>query len=138
MPAQINLSINDGQATPVAHTWVAAGVVGGIATWLEKTSTAFAGYLRLTYAMKLPPVFDDTTPRRHTLKLVCPTLSTDIVTGAAKGRFSRLITGNLDVTVSALSTLQEKKDFVAYMANCMTAALTGGFGNQIVNDDPTT
>lgn len=138
MPAQINLTINDGQASPVAHTWVAAGVKDGIATWLEKTATSFAGYGRLTYACKMPPVFDDTVPRRHTLKLVVPTLTTDIVTGATKGRFSRLITCNLDVTVSALSLIAERKDAVAYLANCIAVALTGGFGNQIVNDDPTT
>jgi hypothetical protein len=60
MAAQANLTINDGQATPVAHTFFTNGagwsdsLKGLLATWVDRSQAAAVGYWRASLSFKEP------------------------------------------------------------------------------------
>jgi hypothetical protein len=60
MASQANLTINDGQATPVAHTFYTNGagwsdsLKGILASWVDRSATAAVGYWRTSLSFKEP------------------------------------------------------------------------------------
>jgi hypothetical protein len=115
MPAISSLTLNDGQVSPVAHTFAVGTTDGTQAKWLEKSAGSSLGYVALTYSARYSksPTGADIVE----IGLVQPTISeTDDVISLAR-RSSSSVRFNFAQT----ATDQEKKDHVAYMINFLTA-----------------
>jgi len=60
MASQANLTINDGQATPVAHTFYTNGagwsdsLKGILASWVDRSAAAAVGFWKVSLAFKEP------------------------------------------------------------------------------------
>jgi hypothetical protein len=116
MPAIANLSINDGQATPVAHSFVVSTTDGQKATWLEKAAGNALGYLRLTFSARSAstPTAADVTE----ITISQPAISTvDNVTTLAR-RSSCSIRFNFAQSAPDA----ERKDLVAFASNALANA----------------
>jgi predicted GNAT family acetyltransferase len=134
MSTQVDLILPDGQASPVNHTFVSSGVDGkGVATWLEKTSTLLAGFFRLTTSARLPSKPGD--PVRYQMKLVIPTVAAETVNGVTYQKVIRSCLFDGTFVLPADSSLQERKDFVAYVGGNIAGTAPGKLGYQIINQD---
>lgn len=134
MSTQVDLTLPDGQASPANHTFVSAGVDGkGVATWLEKTSTLLAGFFRLTSSCRFPSKPGD--PVRYQMKLVFPTVANETVNGVTYQKVIRSCLFDGTFVLPSDSSLQERKDFVAYIGNNITGTASGKIGYQIINQD---
>lgn len=113
MPAAVTLSINDGQGTPVAHSYTPAGQTGSKVEWNEKTAGIPAGYFVLSHELVKP----GTPEAAYRVKIGLNMPSTATVDGslAVVRNSSAQVTFNL----SQSSTLQERKDLLAYIANTL-------------------
>lgn len=117
MSAISNISLNDGQATPVPRLFSVTTAQAGQdipARWTEQTSGFYAGYLQLTGLVRR-------TSNKSTkiqVKVTLPKLSSD-------GTTTLIHTGiaSLDVTVPDTMSLQERKDLHAYIANALDNAI---------------
>lgn len=137
MASQANITLNDGQVAPVAHTFVAAGVDGkGVAKWIEKTTeTSPIGHFVLTTQTRLPSKAGD--PVRHTYKMVIPRVVTETINGVSTKKVARQALVAIDVVMPSDSTTQERKDACAFLQHAMGAWTTSGqFSWQIVEQEP--
>lgn len=134
MPAQANVVLVS--STSANKTFVAAGVVNGIATFFEKSASVFSGYWRLTYSMKFPAAVAQ--PIRHMAKLVMPTTVTETINGVTYGKVTRQILGQIEVVDPQDSTIVERQDFMAFFQGICQFNGTNNLGNQVVNRDATT
>lgn len=134
MPAQTDLILPNFAA--VNKTFKAAGVVNGIATWLEKSSSVFSGYWRITLSMRLPTKAGQ--PIRHNLKLVQPTTVTETINGVTYGKITRQLVTNVEVLDPQDSVIAERQDHMAFITTMCVASGTSQLGNQVINRDGTT
>lgn len=122
MSAQANVVINDGQATPVAHTFAPKGartpVTGrDVALWKDQSPVNAEGYLTLTEQHSLP---NGNRIEKFRYVLELPTLETvgtnDAgITPAPTKAYST--TAVLEFWISTRASQQELKDIVAYAKN---------------------
>lgn len=125
MAAIADIVINDGQTTPVGHTFAATDVSrDGIARWQERTTnTVPVGYFEATASIRRPGKGASTT--KVDLKVVCPTL--EVTAGSTGGGYQaapKLAYNCLAVCSFVMherSTLQNRKDILAYMRNFLNA-----------------
>lgn len=116
MPAIANLTVNDGQATPVGHTFAVGTTDGQKATWLEKSAGSSLGYYRLTYSARAASSSSAADVVEVTLSL--PSISTvDNVVSLA-----RRSSATLRFNFAQSATDQERKDLVAYVTNFLANA----------------
>lgn len=113
MPAAATLAINDGQATPVSHSFTPAGQTGSKVEWNEKTAGIPAGYFVLTHELVKPGTPD--AAYRIKMGLNVPVTATVDSSLAVVRNSSAQVVFNL----SQSSTLQERKDLLAYIANAL-------------------
>jgi len=114
MPAIAALTINDGAATPVAHTFSVSGTTGSKATWLDKVSGIPVGYSRLEHEVR--EAKSATGAHRVVVSFSLPTLAT--VDGVQVR--VRVSSAQLALNFAQDSTLQERKDMVAYVINALS------------------
>lgn len=137
MASQANLVLQDAQATPVNHTFVAAGVDGkGVGLWLEKTTSSIAaGFFRLTQSTRVSSKPGE--PNRHTLKLVVPTVVVETINGVNYNKVARQGLITVDVVCPADSTAAERADLLAYAGNSLLGFSTANtLGGQVYNQEP--
>lgn len=116
MPAIANLTINDGQAAPAAHTFSVVGTTGTKATWADKAGGIPTGYAKLTNEVREAKssngahsvIFGFELPVMATVNGV----STRVRVSSAQVRFN----------YAQDSTDQERKDAVAYVINALSLA----------------
>jgi hypothetical protein len=116
MPAIANLTINDGQAAPAAHTFAVVGTTGTKATWADKSGGIPIGYTKLTNEVREAKstngahsvIFGFELPVMGTVNGV----STRVRVSSAQVRFN----------YAQDSTDQERKDAVAYVINALSLA----------------
>ena len=116
MPTMAALSVNDGQTTPVAHTFAVGTTNGAVATWYEKLAGIALGYFRLDYEVrraKTPSAAD-----RAIITLVMPSVA-DVAGVTTKVRAS---SAKVEFNFAQSATQQEKKDLVAYITNTLGTA----------------
>ena len=113
MPAIAALTINDGQAAPVAHTFSPQTNNGSRAVWNDRSPSIPAGYRQISHELADPS--GSRTVHKVTLGFMCP------VVAAVDGSDTvvRYNSGQITLNVNPQSTLQERKDLLAYMANTM-------------------
>ncbi len=116
MPSIANLTIADGAATPVNHTFSVVNVDASKAYWAEKTAGIAIGYIRMTHEVRQPKT--DSAAQRVILGYEQPT--TAVVDGVTKR--VRLSSAQVTFNFAQDATDQEKKDLVAYVTNSLSNA----------------
>lgn len=116
MPAIAALSINDGQATPAAHTFAVVGTTGQKAVWADKTGGIPVGYVKLTQEVR--EAKSSTGAHSVIFGYELPTVST--VSGV--NTRARVSSAQVRFNFAQDSTDQERKDLVAYVINSLSNA----------------
>lgn len=116
MPAIANQTVNDGQATPVAHTFTVVTADGKFGKFADKASGIPAGYIRVSDEARDPT--SATGAYRRILSISLPT--TAVVDGVTK--VVRTSSAQLIWNFAQDSTDQERKDLLAYSLNFPSVA----------------
>lgn len=116
MPAIAALTVNDGLATPVAHTFSPVTTDGSSAKWADRSPSIPAGYRTISQEVAGPS--GSRTVHRITWGFMNPTVAT--VDGSDK--VVRYSSAQVVLNIHPDSTLQERKDLLAYVANSLGLA----------------
>lgn len=118
MPAIAALTINDGQTTPVAHTFAVVTSNGAKSQFADKISGVPAGYTKLTHEVR--EAKSATGAHSVIISYEMPTTAT------VNGVLTRVRVSSAQVRLNFAqdSTDQERKDLTAYVVN--------GLGNATV------
>lgn len=116
MPAIATLSINDGLATPVAHSFVPVTTDGSTAKWADKVAALPIGYNVITDEVRQPG--STTAAYRRLTGFSFPVLAT------VNGVNTKVRTSSAQVIFNFAqdSTDQERKDALAYVSNYLQNA----------------
>jgi hypothetical protein len=120
MTAIAALTLADGQATPVNHTFSPVNIDNaGIAKWADRSGGIALGFPITTFSLRAPtksvrsyklvgkvvtPVLEVTSPSTSTGIQPAPTKAYDLIF-------------NFDMTLPERSTLAERKNAIAYVKN---------------------
>lgn len=110
-----NVVINDGAATPVAHTFKPRNVAGGIATLVENNTGVPLADKRLTLSIQRTA----SSRVKPTLKLQLPVVQDATVNGVTKPTVVRVAYCDLAFNFDPSSSTQERKDMVAFVRNLL-------------------
>ena len=126
MPQLANIVINDGAATPVAHTFTPRDIVNGVGTLIESTGIPI-GDNRLSLGLTR------TSAGRYkpTVKLVLPIVQTQTVNGVSSPVVVRTAYAELSFNFDATSTTQERKDAVALSKNALANSIVLGVAQDL-------
>jgi len=111
MPAIAALTINDGQASPAAHTFSPVSTDGSKAQWADRSPTIPAGFRLIS--REVSPPSGNRTVYRITDGYMMPTVAT--VNGT--DQVVRYSSAQLTLNIHPDATLQERKDLLAYVKN---------------------
>lgn len=133
MPALASIAINDGQATPVAHTFSPVRIdEKGVASFYDRSGGIAIGFPRFTISLKEPvnPVragsSSDAKKRNYKAILTfdVPVLeSTSAATGsgiAPAPTVAYVHSGRLEMNLPERGTLSNRNDLVAYFVNALS------------------
>lgn len=118
MPAIGNLTINDGQSTPVAHTFSPVTTTGNESRYADRSGGKPAGYLLVNARQKDPA--NGARNYRMQYEVVLPTVATDATSG--KDYIARIARCNIEFVLPESSVLQERQDILAYARNLLADA----------------
>lgn len=124
MPQMANVTLADGQSTPVNHTFNVVSSQQGAtnpATWAERTAGTMAGEIKLTQL-----VATNATTRKVTIRLTKPTLD-------AEGVFSHQSMVSMTFVISDKETEAGRADLLAYISNYLASAYGSG---SVVDGEP--
>lgn len=127
MTAFANITLNDGQATPVAHTFAPRRIsADGVAKWQDLSSGIAVGFPTLTAQLREPIKGSKVPTYRATIRLQVPTLeviSNSTVSGILPAPTKAYDSG-VEVTFlfPERGTAAQRKDVVAYVKNALTQA----------------
>lgn len=116
MPAIAALTIADGQATPVNHTFSVNTTDGAKATWTDRVSGIPTGYTRFDYEVR--EAKQASGAHSVIISLLMPTLA-DIDGVMTRVRVS---SASLRLNFAQDSTDAERKDLAAYATNFLNNA----------------
>lgn len=125
MAAIANIVINDGQATPAAHTFAPAKTQADMALLEDRTAGIYIGYNKLTFALMRPVGASKEATRnlKLSIKIETPkleTVSNNTVSGIAPApTISYRPVVELMVTFPERCSLQDRKDLQAYIKNVL-------------------
>lgn len=135
--AQIaNIVINDGQATPAAHTYAPAQTATDYALLEDRASGMYIGYNKLVFSLQRPKGDARSATRnlKLTLRVETPkleTVSNNSASGIAPAptvAYRPVV--EVTATIPERATLQDRKDLQAFMKNLMAhASVTSAFEN---------
>lgn len=134
MSAIANVVINDGQSTPVSHTFAPVTIdAQGVAKWADRSGGISVGFSTLSYSLKNPtgssksykltakvvlPVLEQTAPSTATGIQPAPTVAYNLI-------------ANVEMVMPERSTAQDRKNLLAYVKNYLANAtvITAGVEN---------
>jgi len=116
MPAIAALTVNDGQTTPVAHTFNPQTTSGAKAVWADRSPSIPAGYRLISHEVAEPN--GNRTVYKITMGFTDPKVAT--VDGA--DTVTRYNSAKVELNVHPSSSLQDRKDLLAYVANSLGLA----------------
>lgn len=135
MPALATIIINDGKATPVAHTFSPSGPDKNGANYLyDRVGGVAIGFPELSISLKEPPLTrgpgasSDAKTRnyRALVKIAMPVLeSTSAATGtgiAPAPTVAYSLIANLEFLLPERCTLADRKDIIAFAKNALAHA----------------
>lgn len=126
MTAFANISINDGQATPVAHTFTARRLDAGVAKWQDISGGIAVGFPTLTASLREPIKGSKVPVYKATLKITLPVL--EVVNSSTYSGITPAPTkaydviANVDIIMPERSVLQDRKNIRAYLVNALAQA----------------
>lgn len=121
MPAFGNLILNDGLATPVAHTFAPQSIVGRVAVYNDRVSGIQAGFGRLEVEIKPPQQGVSNT--KVIAKLAIPKVVTyNDTSGKPVTRVDYTPLCEIRFVMPTQQTLAERKDLLAYAKNLLSHA----------------
>jgi hypothetical protein len=128
MAARSTIVINDGAATPVAHTF-SPQVGGDLSLYKDRSVTIEVGQPYVTVEMTKPQAGDNEGYYKCRLRVCVPSLAavgvaSSGVTPASQVAYRELAV--MEFSVSRRASLQEKKDTLAFAANLL--------GHQVAKD----
>lgn len=115
-----NITINDGQATPVAKTFNPEAVTPSLSTFVERTAGIAAGFIRLSVSTLFSNGKRTTNRARFNVALPI----TAVVDGNTV--VVRTLRANCDVILPDGCTDAERKDLYAYLYNGLNHTLIKG------------
>lgn len=116
MPAIAALSINDGQTTPVAHSFAPVTTDGSLAKWADRSPTIPSGFRTISYEVTPP------SGSRTTNKLQWGFTNPTVATVNSVDQVVRYSSAQVTLNIHPDATLQERKDLLAYVINTMSNA----------------
>ena len=134
MSAIAPIVINDGQSTPVAHTFAPVTIdAQGVAKWADRATGISVGFPGLSYSLKNPsgqsrsykmtakvtlPVLEQTSPSTATGIQPAPTVAYNCI-------------ANIELVLPERSTLADRKNLIAFVRNYLAnaAVITAGVEN---------
>lgn len=134
MSAIAPIVINDGQSTPVAHTFAPVTIdAQGVAKWADRSTGISVGFPGLSYSLKNPsgqsrsykmtakvtlPVLEQTSPSTSTGIQPAPTVAYNCI-------------ANIELVLPERSTLADRKNLIAFVRNYLAnaAVITAGVEN---------
>lgn len=125
MAAIANIVINDGEATPVAHTFEPAKTTADYAFWEDRDAGIYIGNKKLTVQLSRPSGNGNVGNRnlRVMIKIEVPrmeTLSNSTVSGIMPApTVAYRSVAEMNFTLPERSTLQERKNLRAFVAQLM-------------------
>lgn len=125
MSAIANIVINDGQSTPVAHTFAPAKTQSDFALLEDRSIGTYIGFNKLTISLKRPtgPSKDASRNLKLSIKIETPkleTVSNNTYSGIAPApTVSYRPTVELTATLPERCTMQDRKDLQAYVKNVL-------------------
>lgn len=128
MSAIANIVINDGQTTPVAHTFAPAKTQADMALLEDRVAGIYIGYNKLTFTLTRPsgPAQQATRNLKLSIKIETPkleTVSNNTVLGIAPApTISYRPVVELIATFPERCSLQDRKDLQAYIRNVLSNA----------------
>lgn len=123
MTAFASITINDGQATPVAHTFTARRISDGIAKWQDISGGIALGFPTLTASLREPVKGSKIPTYRAEINLSVPKMETvnastyNGITPAPTKAYE--VVAKLTLLIPERSVSQDRKDIRAYMANAL-------------------
>lgn len=126
MTAIAALTLADGQATPVSHTFGVVGInASNVARWADRSGGIQVGYPTVSLLVKEP--IKGNPNYKVSAKVTLPVLeqtSASTATGIQPAPTKAYeLTSTMDFTLPARSTLQNRKDLFAYVKNLMANAI---------------
>jgi len=125
MPAFAAITINDGAATPVAHTFSPNKLIGPAGDFEDRSGGIKSGYPVIKITANDPK--PGSTISKVDVEITVPTLET--ATGSTSGGFAPVPTKAYDCRfvgtffLPVRSSLQNRKDLRAYVKNLLTHSL---------------
>lgn len=125
MGALASVVLNDGQGTPVAHTFTPSRIVDGVAILNDMSGGIALGYPRITHLVRPPnkgtrnwkitakvilPVLEVTSPSTSSGIQPAPTLAYNLE-------------GHVEIILPERSTLAERKNLNAFLKNYLANAV---------------
>lgn len=126
MTAFTNITINDGQATPVAHTFTARRIDNGVAKWQDISGGIAVGFPTITSSLREPIKGSSTPLYKDVMKITLPVL--EVVNSSTYSGITPAPTKAYDLQVNVeflmpeRSTNQDRKNIRAYVANALAQA----------------
>jgi len=118
MPALASLTVNDGETTPLAHTFVPVAVDNGIARLKNSDGTPIGDEI-ITISLR-------ETPQKYKGRLVLtvPTMVTETINGVSVPRVDRSIIVDVNVACDKTSSTQERDNALAMAGNLLVGGVT--------------
>lgn len=123
MTAFANITINDGQATPVAHTFTARRIADGLAKWQDISSGIAVGFPTVTASLREPVPGTKDPMYKAVVVIKVPKLETvnastySGITPAPTKAYECM--AKIEMSFPERSTTADRKDLRAYTANAM-------------------
>jgi hypothetical protein len=130
MTAIAALTLADGQATPVNKTFSPVNIdQSGVARWADRSGGIALGYPSVTFSSRAPT--KGSRSYKVNAKVVVPVLeqtSASTATGIQPApTLSYSLLANVEFVIPERSTLQNRKDLLAYLRNYLAnAVITSG------------
>lgn len=124
MSAQGNLTLNDGQATPVAHTFSARGADMKLALWTDVSGGIGIGMGKVT--LSNVTTAGVSAAYKVEARVTIPVMET--ISGDAGGytpvpKVAFNLFGKVEFVVPSRASLQNRKDILAYVKNLLANAV---------------
>lgn len=126
MSAIASMTLADGQATPVNHTFAPVGIdQASVAKWADRSGGIALGFPAVSFSLRAPskasrnfrltakvvtPVLEVTSPSTATGIQPAPTLAYNLV-------------ANVDIILPERSTVAQRKDLLAYLQNYLASTV---------------
>lgn len=126
MAAIAVLTINDGAATPVAHTFSPnPDINSSLPVWVDRSGGIAMGYPKISLSVRNPTKASRTY--KVTLKIATPIMET-VSASTASGIPPAPVVSytplcNVEFVLPERSTLQQRKDLLAYVKNTLANAV---------------